>query len=103
MYGENLPSFQKKKVFKNLKFSPALLNKLLVVVGGEKVPSKVFKYSNWNIAISNQPHSEVGALAVFLNTLLSNSLEIEFSNPSRQILPSIKGKKSYSGSQNEEE
>ncbi len=97
MYGENLPKFQQNNDFNKLRSSPELLKRLLVVVGGEKVPSKVYQYANWNIAISNQPHSEVGSLGIFLNHLISNSLEICFSNPSRQILPSIKGKKSYSG------
>ncbi|MHA1512890.1 MAG: tRNA (cytidine(56)-2'-O)-methyltransferase [Candidatus Hodarchaeales archaeon] len=97
MYGENLPVFKQNKEFINLRSSPELLKNLLVVVGGKKVPSKVFHYANWNIAISNQPHSEVGSLAIFLSHLIPNSLEISFPNSSRQILPSIEGKKSYSG------
>ena len=101
MYGENLPIFLQNKEFLDLKSSQNLLKRLLVVVGGEKVPSKVFKYANWNIAISNQPHSEVGSLAIFLNHLISKSLELSFTNPSRQILPSIEGKKSYLGTKNE--
>ena len=103
MYGENLPTFQHNKAFLELKSSQQLLNELLLVVGGEKVPAKVFQYANWNIAISNQPHSEVGSLAVFLNTLISNPLEIQFNNPLRKIHPSIKGKKSYLGTKDEEE
>ena len=75
----------------------------MIVVGGEKVPSKVFKYSNWNVAVSNQPHSEVGALAVFLHSLLPDALEKDFPNSTRQILPSIQGKKSYLGTKEEEE
>ena len=103
MYGENLPIFQQNKEFIDLRSSPNLLKRLLVVVGGEKVPAKVFRYANWNIAISNQPHSEVGSLAIFLSQLISNSLEISFSNPSRQIIPSIEGKKSYLGTKDENE
>jgi len=103
MYGENLPIFQQNKEFLDLRSSPNLLKHLLVVVGGEKVPAKVFRYANWNIAISNQPHSEVGSLAIFLNQLISNSLEISFSNPSRKIYPSIEGKKSYLGTKDENE
>jgi len=100
MYGENLPVFQQNKEFTDLSSSPELLKRLLVVVGGKKVPSKVFQYANWNIAVSNQPHSEVGALAIFLSHLIPNSLEKSFPNPSRQILPSIEGKKSYLGAKN---
>jgi len=97
MYGENLPIFQQNEEFVRLKSSPELLKRLLIVVGGEKVPAKVYQYANWNIAISSQPHSEVGSLAIFLNHIISTSLDISFSNPSRQILPSIEGKKSYLG------
>ncbi len=103
MYGENLPIFKQNKEFINLKSSPELLNKLLVVVGGKKVPGKVFHYANWNVAISNQPHSEVGSLAIFLSHLIPNSLETSFPNSLRQILPSIEGKKSYSGAKKENE
>ena len=103
MYGENLPEFQQNKEFINLRSSPELLKRLLVVVGGKKVPAKVFHYANWNVAVSNQPHSEVGSLAVFLYRLIPNSLEICFPNSSKQILPSIEGKKSYFGMKSENE
>ena len=51
----------------------------------------------WNIAITNQPHSEVAALAVFLGLLITDSLKLNFPNSVRQIQPSIKGVKSYLG------
>ena len=40
---------------------------LVVIVGGAKVPSEVFEISQYNLAIGNQPHSEVAALALFLD------------------------------------
>jgi len=40
---------------------------VLVVVGAEKVPAEVFELVDYNIAIGHQPHSEVAALAVFLD------------------------------------
>jgi len=40
---------------------------ILVVVGSEKVPRGVFDLANYNISIGNQPHSEVSALAIFLD------------------------------------
>jgi tRNA (cytidine56-2'-O)-methyltransferase len=43
---------------------------LLVVVGAEKVPREVYDLADWNIAIGNQPHSEVAALAIFLDRVL---------------------------------
>jgi len=46
---------------------------LLVVVGAEKVPRDVFRLVDWNVAVGHQPHSEVAALAVFLDRLLGGS------------------------------
>jgi tRNA (cytidine56-2'-O)-methyltransferase len=40
---------------------------LMIIVGAEKVPSEVYELSDYNIAIGNQPHSEIAALAVFLD------------------------------------
>jgi len=40
---------------------------VLVIVGGEKVPGEVYKMVDYNVAVTNQPHSEVAALAVFLH------------------------------------
>ncbi len=97
MYGANLRHFQHSKEFIQLKSSPSMLNKTVVIVGGTKVPGKVFRQADWNIAITNQPHSEVGSLAVFLNHLITNSLELSFPNSIREIQPSLKGKKGYLG------
>jgi tRNA (cytidine56-2'-O)-methyltransferase len=40
---------------------------LLVVVGAEKVPRDVYDLVDFNVAVGNQPHSEVAALALFLD------------------------------------
>ena len=40
---------------------------MLIVVGSEKVPFKVYELADYNVAVTNQPHSEVAALAVFLH------------------------------------
>lgn len=40
---------------------------VLVVVGAEKVPREIFDRADYNISITNQPHSEVAALALFLD------------------------------------
>ncbi len=44
--------------------------KLLVVVGGERVPAEIYQHADFNIAVTGQPHSEVAALAVFLERLM---------------------------------
>lgn len=42
---------------------------VLIVVGSEKVPGEIFKLAHYNVAITSQPHSEVAALALFLDRL----------------------------------
>ncbi|MFQ5837727.1 MAG: tRNA (cytidine(56)-2'-O)-methyltransferase [Thermoplasmata archaeon] len=65
---------------------------LLVVVGSEKVPGAVFQIVDHNVAVGNQPHSEVAALAVFLDRLLKgDGLRRSLSGRLR-IVPSPRGK-----------
>ncbi len=42
---------------------------ILVIVGAEKVPRDIYSLADLNISVGNQPHSEVAALAVFLDRL----------------------------------
>ncbi len=42
---------------------------ILVIVGSEKVPREVYEMADYNLAVKNQPHSEVSALSVFLDRL----------------------------------
>jgi tRNA (cytidine56-2'-O)-methyltransferase len=70
--------------------------RLLVIVGAESVPAEVYQLADFNIAITSQPHSEVAALAVFLDRLLDGSVlnrnfAERFSGKLR-ICPSEKGK-----------
>jgi tRNA (cytidine56-2'-O)-methyltransferase len=65
---------------------------LLVVVGAEKVPSGVYSLADFNVAVTNQPHSEVAALAVFLDKYLGGrELEKRFRGKI-SISPSERGK-----------
>ncbi len=67
---------------------------LLVIVGAEKVPRIVYALAHYNIAIGNQPHSEVAALAVFLDRLFQGKeLEKEYPNAKLKIIPSNGEKK----------
>ena len=66
----------------------------LIVVGGSRVPTKVYKNSNWNVSVTNQPHSEVSSLAVFQHMLMDgNEFDIKFDNAYFEVIPSAKGKK----------
>lgn len=42
---------------------------VLVVVGSEKVPPDIYKLADYNVAVGNQPHSEISALTIFLDRL----------------------------------
>jgi len=66
---------------------------VVVVVGGAKVPGEIFKISDYNIAVGNQPHSEVAALALFLDSWTDGEgFNREFSEPQLIISPSKSGK-----------
>lgn len=68
--------------------------KKLIVVGGAKVPGTIYKLVDWNVAITSQPHSEVGALSVFLHELFEGKeLSKKFLNAKLVITPQQKGKK----------
>ncbi|HII05831.1 MAG TPA: tRNA (cytidine(56)-2'-O)-methyltransferase, partial [Methanotrichaceae archaeon] len=61
---------------------------VMVVVGAEKVPPEIYEMADWNVGVGNQPHSEVAALAVFLDRLWEGEeLEKEFDGKI-QVVPS---------------
>lgn len=65
----------------------------LIIIGGQKVPSELYGLADYNISIGSQPHSEVAALAVFLDRLFEGKeLEREF-NGRKRIIPQESGKK----------
>ncbi len=66
----------------------------LIVVGGAKVPGTIYRLVDWNVAVTSQPHSEVGALSVFLHELFEGKeLSKSFQNAKLVIIPQQKGKK----------
>ena len=66
---------------------------LLIIIGAEKVPPQIYEMADFNVSVGNQPHSEVAALAVFLDRYnMGNWNEKQF-NGKIEILPSNKGKK----------
>ena len=67
--------------------------KILVIVGAEKVPPEVYELSDYNISIGNQPHSEVAALAVFLDRVLDGKVfDLKFKDAEIEVIPSERGK-----------
>jgi tRNA (cytidine56-2'-O)-methyltransferase len=67
-------------------------NDVLVVVGGEKVPGEVYAAADFNIAVTGQPHSEVAALAVFLDRYFGG-LELEHVFRGKVMVEPSDGKK----------
>ena len=84
MYGSNLPD-----VMDEISHCE---KDLLVAVGAEKVPAEMYQLADWNVAVGNQPHSEVAALAVFLDRLfMGRELEEDYAG-GLKIVPSARGK-----------
>ena len=67
--------------------------KVLVVVGSEQVPREIYELADFNVSITNQPHSEVAALAVFLHDLfMGKELFAGFRGAKIAVKPCGKGK-----------
>lgn len=86
MYGENISTEIKNIKKQNDK-------EILLIVGGAKVPKEYYELANYNIAIGNQPHSEVSALGIILYMLDNNCLTKEFDSKKIKIIPSNSFKK----------
>jgi tRNA (cytidine56-2'-O)-methyltransferase len=66
---------------------------LLIVVGAEKVPFEVYDEADWNVGVTNQPHSEVAGLAVFLDRLFEGAeLDREWEDAEKEVIPKATGK-----------
>jgi tRNA (cytidine56-2'-O)-methyltransferase len=69
------------------------IDDILVVVGAEKVPPDIFKLVHHNISVGSQPHSEIAALAIFLDRFYhGQQLKSKFGGK-MEIIPSDDGKK----------
>jgi len=70
------------------------IDKILVVIGSEKVPHEIYDIADYNISITNQPHSEVSALAIFLHEYFEGKeFFSDFQNAKIKIIPQNKGKR----------
>ncbi|MFH0837502.1 MAG: tRNA (cytidine(56)-2'-O)-methyltransferase [Candidatus Aenigmatarchaeota archaeon] len=67
---------------------------VMFIVGGEKVPSDVYQMADMNIAVANQPHSEIAALAIFMHDYFrGKELDNKFIKAKLKIIPMERGKK----------
>ncbi|MEM4481501.1 MAG: tRNA (cytidine(56)-2'-O)-methyltransferase [Desulfurococcaceae archaeon] len=66
---------------------------ILIVVGARKVPRFYYEVADYNVAVGHQPHSEVSALAVFLDRFHEGrELNCKFDNAKVEVVPSSRGK-----------
>lgn len=84
MYGEELNK-SIKKIDKS--------KDMLIIVGAEKVRPLIYEKADFNISIGNQPHSEVSALAIFLDKFTKGLWQKKKFNGKLEILPTDKGKR----------
>lgn len=83
MFGLNLPNVEEEIRTKE---------KILVVVGAEKVPGEVYELADYNVAVTNQPHSEIAGLAVFLDHITPDALYRDFPGAKVKVIPNPCGK-----------
>ena len=84
MYGQNINNVETK--IRNE-------DKILIVVGAEKVPREIYELADYNVAVGNQPHSEISALGILLDRIHEGKqFELKFENPERIIIPQEQGK-----------
>jgi tRNA (cytidine56-2'-O)-methyltransferase len=89
-YGENIQTSDVVERIRSLGVD------VLVVVGSQKVPKEFFSsdVSDFNVAVGNQPHSEISSLAVFLDRLYEGQeLAKDFNGARLRIIPQKHGKK----------
>jgi tRNA (cytidine56-2'-O)-methyltransferase len=66
---------------------------VLVIIGSEKVPREAYDLADYNVSVGNQPHSEIAALAIFLDRIYrGKQIAKEFSGGRLKIVPSERGK-----------
>ncbi len=65
---------------------------LLVVVGAEKVPPEVYQLATVNVSVGNQPHSEIAALAIFMDRLTEGRSLYEERGGRMKVIPNERGK-----------
>ena len=65
---------------------------ILLVVGADKVPREVYELATRNVSVGNQPHSEVAALAVFMDRLTGGAELYRDRGGRMRIIPDARGK-----------
>lgn len=82
MYGERLN--EKQDVLRQSFVS----KDFLIVVGSEKVPRWVYENVDFNVSVGGQPHSEIAALAVFMDRISDGGIKRSFEDADIEVEPS---------------
>jgi len=75
----------------------ARAKRVLLVVGGAKVPPELYRTATFNVAVGHQPHSEVAAVAVTLERLLGLPGPSRPGEAPQRIVPMARGKRVVGG------
>ena len=65
---------------------------IMVIVGASKVPFEVYERADFNVSVGNQPHSEIAALAIFLDRFTEGKALYEDRDGKIKVVPNERGK-----------
>ena len=85
MYGKLIDNFIKED------FPKIKNNNFTIFIGSTKVPKEVYQLADYNISITNQPHSEISALAITLDRINPSYKKKQFHGKIK-IIPNVKKK-----------
>lgn len=66
--------------------------RIMIIVGAEKVPPEVYERADFNVSVGNQPHSEIAALAIFLDRFTEGRALYEDRGGKMTVVPNERGK-----------
>lgn len=65
---------------------------IMIIVGAEKVPIEVYERADFNVSVGNQPHSEIAALAIFLDRFTEGKALYSDRDGILTVVPNERGK-----------
>ncbi|MDR0791342.1 MAG: tRNA (cytidine(56)-2'-O)-methyltransferase [Methanomassiliicoccaceae archaeon] len=65
---------------------------IMLIVGAEKVPPEIYERADLNVSVGTQPHSEIAALAIFLDRLTNGKALYEDRKGDLTVIPNERGK-----------
>ncbi len=65
---------------------------IMIIVGAEKVPREVYDRADFNVSVGNQPHSEIAALAIFLDRFTEGKALYADRGGKLTVVPNERGK-----------